>query len=96
MQHKLLLSDELRVGGRGSCGFGGHEDGAGGRDAGGEAGCVHGRHGHVGIVRCWETVVGTSRVKWHHLAVHQLLHGKLVSLLRPPPLCSPVLEPNLL
>lgn len=93
VEHEGLLAEQLSVGGRGACGFGGHEDGAVGGDGGSEACCMH---WHVGAVRCSQSVVRAACVEWHHrFAIHELLHGQLVSLLRSSPLCSPVLEPNL-
>ena len=36
-----------------------------------------------------------ARVERQASAVHQLSHGHLIGFLRPPPLCSAVLEPYL-
>lgn len=100
MENELLLSsDDLSVRGGCSCRLWGHQDGAGGRDGWSETGCVHGWHGwhgHVGVVGSSQSMVRPSGMKGHHaFTVHQLLHGKLVGLLRSSPFCPPVLEPNL-
>jgi len=56
------------------------------------------RHWHVGAVDlmgCKGWVWGTMG-QWNQtFTIHELLHGKLVGFLRPPPLGTTVLEPDL-
>lgn len=75
VEHEPLLTDELCMRRWCSCRLGGHEDRAVGGDARSEAGCIHGRHGHVGIVRGGQSMVWTWVEGHHCFAIHYLLHG---------------------
>lgn len=95
VKHEALLPQDLCVRWRRAGRLWSHQDSAVWRDGGREAGCTHGGHGHVGIVWSCKAMVRSSRVEWHHLPIHDLLHGNGVRLLCPPPFGSAVLEPNL-